>query len=417
MIKKWLKRFAIFLIVIGILYGIGRTIDVMYGSYQFVTRAPYQQLPTPHSMLIKWQSSAKSIGCIELNATHSYCETTATQKHAIDVTGLHEATTYPFKVLEDGTPIDDANRSLTTLRTKSAPLRIWVIGDSGQPGIHQQNVLNAAKPLFKNRYPNLWLLLGDNAYRSGTQDQYNLGLFTPYASLVSHLPPIAVNGNHDDRRFAYSMIFDAPTLGQSAMPASHSDEFYAINDGDLHLIILDSQQGDLGANGNMAQWLKADLRTNQKKWVIVAFHHPPYSDGGHKSDNAFDSHGKMRDIRENILPIFEAYNVDLVLSGHSHGYERSKLLHGHYGTSDTFDPDSHIIDNAAHYYKKKSQGAIYCVMGSSSKLDQATYKHPALRFSYALMGSMVIDINKTSLKAAFITEKGAIKDDFRIDKE
>lgn len=33
----------------------------------------------------------------------------------------------------------------------------------------------------------------------------------------------------------------------------------------------------------------------------------------------------MRDMRENIVPILEAHGVDLVLTGHSHSYERSSF--------------------------------------------------------------------------------------------
>jgi hypothetical protein len=36
-------------------------------------------------------------------------------------------------------------------------------------------------------------------------------------------------------------------------------------------------------------------------------------------------------MRQYAAPILERYGVDLVLSGHSHNYERSYLLDGHYG--------------------------------------------------------------------------------------
>ena len=41
----------------------------------------------------------------------------------------------------------------------------------------------------------------------------------------------------------------------------------------------------------------------------------------------------MVDMREVVLPMLEAHGVDLVLCGHSHVYERSYLLDGHYGYS------------------------------------------------------------------------------------
>ena len=38
------------------------------------------------------------------------------------------------------------------------------------------------------------------------------------------------------------------------------------------------------------------------------------------------------EVREHLMPVIEAGGVDLVLTGHSHVYERSFLLNGAYGT-------------------------------------------------------------------------------------
>ena len=46
----------------------------------------------------------------------------------------------------------------------------------------------------------------------------------------------------------------------------------------------------------------------------------------------------MIEMRENVVPILEDYGVDLVLTGHSHAYERSFLIDGHYGISDRSTP-------------------------------------------------------------------------------
>ena len=44
-------------------------------------------------------------------------------------------------------------------------------------------------------------------------------------------------------------------------------------------------------------------------------------------------------MRQNALPILEADGVDLVLTGHSHSYERSFLLDGHYGVVEHADAE------------------------------------------------------------------------------
>ena len=49
-------------------------------------------------------------------------------------------------------------------------------------------------------------------------------------------------------------------------------------------------------------------------------------------------------MRQNALPILESHGVDLVLSGHSHSYERSKLIDGHYRHSKILEPTM-IVDS------------------------------------------------------------------------
>lgn len=69
----------------------------------------------------------------------------------------------------------------------------------------------------------------------------------------------------------------------------------------------------------MARWLVRDLEATQAHWIVGFWHHPPYSKGSHDCDRDIE----MVEMREWIMPILENGGVDLVLSGHSHLYERS----------------------------------------------------------------------------------------------
>jgi len=126
--------------------------------------------------------------------------------------------------------------------------------------------------------------------------------------------------------------------------------------------------------------------------------------------------------------VLEAYGVDLVLSGHSHNYERSYLLNGHYGYSPTL-ANSMIKDagngrtNGTGAYLKTSTGpasnagAVYVVAGSSGWATQLQPRnHPAMYVTLLRMGSMVIDIDGNRLDARFLRETGAIDDYFTIIK-
>ena len=130
-------------------------------------------------------------------------------------------------------------------------------------------------------------------------------------------------------------------------------------------------------------------------------------------------------MRENILPILEKAGVDIVLSGHSHMYERSYLLDCAYGKSGDFSSDNIVskgVNNKNKQYRKPlnkaaNQGAVYMVAGSSSRVDQGPLDHPAHHVGLLEAGSVVIDVNGNKLKARFINNKGQVRDEFSIAKD
>ena len=161
----------------------------------------------------------------------------------------------------------------------------------------------------------------------------------------------------------------------------------------------------------MYQWLEQDLADTMQEWIIAFWHHPPYTKGSHNSDNIGDSGGRMVYMRENALPILEAGGVDLVLTGHSHSYERSYFLNGHYGYSGSFDSNDHVIqtgdgkeDGDGAYQKCGSVGAVYIVGGSSGKISGGSLNHPVMQVSLNNLGSVIIDVNDTRLDTFFLRE-------------
>lgn len=427
--KKNLKKFLFFILAAVCIYGVIRLTDVMYGSYIFVERQPYMVLQTQNAVTLKWQTPKEEIGAISYgssanNLDRNISEMKITDKHAVTLSNLNECTQYFYTVHSASLSIDNKNRSFTTLCKNAQSQKIWVIGDSGQKGEKQQAVYQQMLSTIENDFSklNMWILLGDNAYKSGTQKDYNEAFFEAYPELIKRFAPWAIIGNHDARRWAFYDIFDFPVNGENGGVPSGDERFYSVENGNLHLVMLDSETTDLSADGAMALWLQKDLAANTKPWVIVAFHTPPYTDGGHHSDSFYDSRGRMTDMRENFIPIFDKYSVDLVLSGHSHDYERSLLIINHLGKGETFDAAKHVVQNNASCYTKPlkataNSGTVYQVCGSSSKLDTAALQHPALPFSLQEMGSLILEITPTTLTSKFLAIDGKIADQFTIKKD
>ena len=99
-----------------------------------------------------------------------------------------------------------------------------------------------------------------------------------------------------------------------------------------------------------------------------------------------------------MVPILESYGVDLVLCGHSHCYERSFLLDGHYGFSHTLVPSmlrdagSGREEDTGAYRKSDPslsahQGTVYVVNGSSGWATFGSMDHPAMFKSLLRTGS------------------------------
>jgi hypothetical protein len=405
-----------------------------------VVRGPYLQVGTPTSVVVRWRTdvatdSRVSYGAAVGSLTSTVDDPALTTEHVVTVSGLAPDTKYFYAVGTTAGPLagDDANHFVVTSPPADCPkpTRVWILGDSGVPGANQNNVRDAYYSYAGATPTDLWLMLGDNAYNTGTDAEYQAGLFVPYQAMLRKSVLWPTRGNHDAIHAGanndYYDIFSMPTAGEAGGMASGSEAYYSFDYGNIHFVCLDSEGTDRSPAGPMMTWLRSDLGATTKDWTIAFWHHPPYTKGSHDSDNDFDSAGRMRDMRENALPILDTLGVDLVLAGHSHSYERSFLLNGHYGNSSTLVP-SMILDagdgreSGSGAYGKltlgaaANQGAVYAVAGSSAQTSGGALNHPAMFVSLNVLGSMVIDIAGNRLDARFLTPSGVSQDSFTVIK-
>jgi hypothetical protein len=405
-----------------------------------VTRGPYLQQGTPTSVIVRWRTAMATDSRVRYgdapgNLTHVVDVAGSTTEHAVTLTGLDPDTTYYYSVgssteVFDG---DDAEHFFLTspLPGTAKPTRIWVLGDSGTANANALAVANAYASFTGSTHTDLWLMLGDNAYNTGTDGQYQAAVFDMYPEMLRKSVLWATLGNHDGisadssaQTGPYYDIFTLPTGAEAGGLASGTEAYYSFDYGNIHFICLESHETDRSPGGAMLSWLTQDLAATTQEWIIAFWHHPPYSKGSHNSD----TEAQLIDMRENALPILEAAGVDLVLSGHSHSYERSYLLDGHYGDSTTLTPAMQVdagdgktdfdgaykavFDEANPY-----QGAVYITAGSSGKTSGGALDHPVMvHASLNALGSLVLDVNGNRLDATFVRNTGAIDDYFTILK-
>ncbi len=311
------------------------------------------------------------------------------------------------------------------------PTRIWVLGDSGTANANAQAVANAYTTFTGSTHTDLWMMLGDNAYNSGTDSEYQAAVFETYPDMLRKSVLWPTLGNHDGisadsttQSWPYYDIFTLPKTGEAGGLSSGTEAYYSFDYGNIHSICLDSHESDRSPDGAMLTWAAADIAATTQEWVIAFWHHPPYSRGSHNSD----TESQLIEMRQNALPILEAAGVDLVLSGHSHSYERSYLLDGHYGTSDTLTTAMKIDagngrEGEGSAYKavydeaNPFQGAVYITAGSSGKISGGLLDHPVMiHASLNFLGSRVLDIVGNRLDATFVRSDGSTPDSFTILK-
>jgi hypothetical protein len=421
-----------------------------------ITRGTYLQLATANSITIRWRTniptnSSVQYGTIANNLANTATDTATTTEHIVALNNLLPNTRYYYAVgsttaMLQSTP--DTNRYFITAPPIGTPqlTRIWATGDCGTAQSIQTKVMNAYQNFVGNQYTNLWLLLGDNAYNSGLDTEYQNKFFQPYMAgkVMAQTAIFPAPGNHDyynttnlnSLTTPYFQNFTIPTQAESGGIASNTEAYYSFDYANIHFISLNSygtvdDKKLYDTTGTQAQWLKQDLLANTQKWTIVYWHHPPYTMGTHNSDSETD----LVAIRSNLVKLLDQYHVDLVLCGHSHTYERSKLMKGHYGYENTFDANLHNTssstgfydqtDNSCPYIKSSSnptnEGIVYVVAGSSGKIGNpylAFWPHNAMLMSnYTVGGSMLLEVEGNRLDAKFITENDTVFDRFTILKD
>ncbi len=432
---------------------------------QLVDRGPYLQRMTPSSVIIKWWVSTADIANNTIHygtspgslsssipdgsfTSRSVCSSSNCDdfyEFQVTLNSLSSDTRYYYAVGTSTTPSTEetANGTFKTFPASGAkPTRVWVIGDSGTKSSQALLVKERFQNYTQTRNPDVWIMLGNNAYSSGSNRDHGDAVFFMYPDFLKNVAVWPAIGERDDNNInTYNTIFVLPNNAQSGGVASGTEAYYSYDYGNTHFIVLDVSNTSLSNGGAMQNWLQNDLNANSKEWTIAYFHASPYSKGWDDSDSG----SRANDIRNNFVDILEQAGVDLVLTANSHAYERSFLIDGHYGTSGTFSPGTHIVDGGngksaplpradGAYHKNlvggqptANSGTVYAVVGSSGinqtndepltrSYEEAAgpLNHPAMQFSVNRLGSMVIDVYENRLEAIFLNGFGDIADQFSI---
>ncbi len=273
---------------------------------------PYPQNPSDDTIIISWETSEKTrINKVHYGLTPD-CEYIANEKnllrkyfHTVTLTELYPSAKYFYKVVSDG--FESNIYSFYTSFETNDSIRFIAYGDSRGEWDNWQQAQIVAEAI-ETQQPAFVLHTGDLVENGTITDQWYR--FFNASPFIHNSTLIPVLGNHERYGRSYFKYFSLP----------HNGRWYSFDSGPVHFIGLESNYRNFFRPRQLL-WLIKDLRSNEKPFTIVFFHHPLYSSG---------NHGSFVALRFLWGTFFQTNKVDIVFSSHDHSYERGKVLNVNY---------------------------------------------------------------------------------------
>jgi acid phosphatase type 7 len=235
--------------------------------------------------------------------------------------------------------------------------------------------------------------LGDLQYENGTLDKFQRSYDPTWGRLKAQTRPVV--GNHEYRTpgaAGYFDYFNGPGVFDG--PAGARDKgYYSYDLGAWHVVTLNSQcshapadnpyKNDCAVGSPQEQWLRADLAAHPNGCTLAAWHHPWFSAG-------------LAGVNDRVRPLFQALydnGVDVLLTGHDHGYER-------------FAP----MDTA--FNRDPARGVRQFVIGTGGK-NEETHRYPQPNSEVRAQGSfgvLEMTLRPSAYTWEFKRDRGSFQD-------
>lgn len=248
--------------------------------------------------------------------------------HEATLTGLTPNTKYEYRV-GYGT---DRRSDWYRLETAGASVYDVLIYPDSQSGDYSQWEEIVKSSALRNPRTALYISMGDLVDNGEHAYQWRTWL-NSIRPLSANVPLATTLGNHEMYTLDWKMREPYAYLNYFAVPPNGNEIFnrryYSYDFGDVHYVVLDTMLYESNHEDNhdthhpdlydvQVQWLRQDLMANTKKWIVVLMHRDPFQYAFDRSDAnravGFDDEGVL------FMPIFDEFNVDLVLSAHLHSY-------------------------------------------------------------------------------------------------
>ena len=269
----------------------------------------------------------------------------------VTVTGLVENTVY-YYTYGIGEPGSDpamfrtgAGDSFEALFVTDAQISSAEQGDAvlSENARAWANTIHAALRM----HPDIrFILSGGDQTESGNNEAEYAAFLAPPA--LRSLPVATATGNHDWMKLHNRYHFNQPNEVLSPISTVFGRDYYFSYNNAL-FIVLDSNNHNALDHYDA---VKAAVQAHPEAlWRIVMMHHDIYGPGHHAAND------ECTKLRTYLVPVFDRFDIDVVLTGHDHAYARSYQLYGNEIVTELTAQDGKLVD---------PEGTVYFTGGSAS---------------------------------------------------
>lgn len=263
--------------------------------------------------------TAKEISFKEANGNYVLYET--------KLTNLKPASVYNYRITNQKS--QGAWHQLITDNGKEFTALIFPDSQSSDYSNWSKLVRTAQK---RNPEASFYVNMGDLVDNGQDAKQWK-AWFESVEPFSDRIPLAPIIGNHEayslDWKYclpiAYTHLFTTPSNG---INEKYPNQFYSFDYGNVHFTVIDTNFWDEvkdtqpNLKDDQLSWIEKDISNAKAKWKVVLQHRDiimygfnPAS-GRPKRETYFNKYGKL------LMPIYEKYKVDAVLSAHLHTYRR-----------------------------------------------------------------------------------------------